>query len=298
MQHVSDAGDATDFRAGVDRVEALLASYLDGRSLPAGLRDAAKYAVFNGGKRLRPVLALRSCEAAGGEARQAEPAAAALEMIHGFSLVHDDLPAMDDDDYRRGRPTLHRHAGEAAAILAGDGLTTLAFELLTTRAPDPATGGRLVSELATAATEMIAGQVYDTCGGFEATLARDADRLEAIHACKTEALIRAACRMGAISAGAAGDTLAALDAYGGAVGKMFQVVDDLLDVTQSSEHLGKQAHKDQEAGKLTWPGVHGMAATRSEVDRLQRLAHGAVASLGGKAESLRQLCDYMAVRTQ
>ncbi|MFW6061066.1 MAG: polyprenyl synthetase family protein [Phycisphaeraceae bacterium] len=280
-------------------VEAYLADHLKERDLPANLRAALEYAALGGGKRLRPVLAVRCCEAVGGRAEQALPAAAALEMVHCFSLVHDDLPAMDDDDLRRGRPTLHKHAGEAMAILAGDALTSLAFELITTRITDPALAAALTRELATATTEMIAGQVYDTIpptDGDEWTRFSDLERLQRIHRHKTGALLAAAARMGARSGGADETQLQTLTRYAEAVGLMFQVVDDLLDVTQSTETLGKTSHKDADAGKLTYPGVIGIEASKAEVQRLQAEAHDALKPLGDAARPLRDLCDYMAVR--
>lgn len=279
-------------------VEAYLARCLEQRAVPQNLRDALKYAVLGGGKRLRPVLVVRACEAAGGEPDDAIVPAAAIEMIHCFSLAHDDLPAMDDDELRRGRPTLHVHAGEAMAILAGDALTSLAFELIATRIDEPALAAALTRELATATTDMIAGQVYDTLppADGDAAALTDLERLQRIHRHKTGALLRCACRMGAHCAGADATRLEALTRYAETVGLMFQVVDDLLDVTESAEQLGKASHKDAAAGKLTYPGLLGIEASREEVRRLQREAHAALEPLGRSAQPLRDLCDYMAVR--
>jgi geranylgeranyl pyrophosphate synthase len=281
----------------VREVEQDLADRLAAFQGPDMLRDAMTYSVLGGGKRLRPVLTLLSCEAAGGTRDRARAAAAALELVHGFSLIHDDLPAMDDDDLRRGRPTLHIHAGEAMAVLAGDALMSLAFEWLTGAVEDGATTGRLVRELARATTHMIGGQVYDTLGGLPPEY-NGAAQLDLIHRNKTAALIRAACTMGAICGRADAVAFDALAAYGEAAGLMFQVVDDLLDVTQSAEHTGKATGKDGPAGKLTYPGVHGTAASRAAVERLRGEAHEALAPLGPAGSDLRELCDYMAVRTR
>jgi geranylgeranyl diphosphate synthase type II len=264
---------------------------------PALLRDAMSYSVLGGGKRLRPALTLLSCEAAGGRRDRARGPAAALELVHTFSLIHDDLPSMDDDDMRRGRPTLHVHAGEAMAVLAGDALMSLAFEWIAAGGLGGDTTGRLVRELAGATTRMIAGQVYDTLGGLPPEFDRG-QRLELIHRNKTAALIGAACRMGAICADAPAPAFEALSSYGEAVGLMFQVVDDLLDVTQSPEHTGKATGKDGPAGKLTFPGVHGSDDSRLAVERLRREAHTALEPLEEAAASLRELCDFMAVRTK
>ena len=281
----------------VREVEADMSRRLDLALVPDTLRDAMRYALFGGGKRLRPLLTLMSCEAVGGDRTDAFAAAGALELIHTFSLIHDDLPAMDDDALRRGQPTLHLHAGEAMAILAGDCLHALAFEWVAA-APVPAeVVAPLGRELAGATVAMIAGQVYDTLGGFaEAVTPRD--RLESIHRHKTTALLRAAVRMGGLCGGADEKQLGALTAYGEAIGTMFQIVDDLLDVTQTTEHLGKTAGKDQQAGKLTWPGLHGAEASHAAVERLHRESREALEVLGEPARHLGELCDYMAVRTR
>ncbi len=264
---------------------------------PEALRQALAYSVLGGGKRLRPVLTLLSCEAAGGSREQGRGAAAAIELIHAFSLVHDDLPSMDDDALRRGQPTLHMHAGEAMAILTGDVMMSLAFEWIadTDLAPDTIT--RLVRTLADATSCMIAGQIYDTLGGFPEGLSRPR-QLELVHRNKTAALIRAACSLGAHCCDAPKRAVGALTGYGEAVGLMFQVIDDLLDVTETAEHIGKATGKDLDAGKLTYPGVHGTEASRKEVLRLRDEAFAALAPLGRAADHLRELCAYMAVRTR
>ncbi len=277
-------------------VEAWMDRFLDDRPLPRNLREAMKYALLGGGKRLRPILVVRACEAVGGEVEHALPGAAAIEMIHAFSLVHDDLPAMDNDDLRRGRPTLHRATSEAMAILAGDGLTSLAFEAILGHAPAEAATA-IARELATATTDMIAGQVYDTLPDFPADMPA-MDRLRTIHRNKTGALIRCACRMGAIAGQATAAQLDAITRHAEAIGLMFQVVDDVLDVTQSTEQLGKTAGKDARQNKLTYPALIGLDASRAEIDRLHREAIAALAPLGDSAEPLRELCAYMAVRTK
>lgn len=280
----------------LESIEAALGAVIDDAGLPGNLAEACRYAVLGGGKRLRPMLAWRACEAVGAPGDRAVWAGCAVELVHAFSLVHDDLPAMDDDDLRRGRPTLHRHAGEAMAILAGDQLLTLAFAALTRHGREGALSARLLGELVEGTTGMIAGQVYDTLGGHEG--AWDGVRqVRETHRRKTGALIRAACRMGAIAGGAEGAALEGVTRYGEAVGLMFQVVDDLIDVTQSSEHAGKRTGKDADAGKLTYPGVLGVEASREEVARLRIEALAAVEVLGPGADGLRRLCERMAVRT-
>jgi geranylgeranyl diphosphate synthase type II len=280
-----------------ERVDRALEEWIQERELPANLRAACLYALGGGGKRVRPLLALRSARAAGGEFEDALDLAVALELVHCFSLVHDDLPALDDDDLRRGRPTLHRHAGEAMAILTGDALFGLAFERLAREGGDPAIRLALLRELAIASDDMIAGQVHDSLPDFPAGLPA-LERLETIHRQKTRALIRCACRGGALAGGASGALLERLTRYGEAIGLMFQIVDDLLDVTQTTEHLGKTAHKDAAQGKLTYPGLLGVEASRAEVERLRREAQDALSALGPRAEPLRQACTALATRTR
>ena len=294
-----------DLAALADVVRADLAARLDRLDLPENLLEAVRYSVLDGGKRLRPTLTILSCEAVGGDREAAMPAACAIELIHCFSLVHDDLPAMDDDDLRRGRPTLHRHAGEAMAILAGDVMVSVAFEWLDQAELPGEARSMLVAELARATSAMIAGQVYDTLGGFDRSMP-DVQRLLLIHRNKTEALIRCACRMGALSGGAMSggasgaddEGLAALTSYGESIGLMFQIVDDLLDVTQTAEHIGKATGKDLPAGKLTYPGLCGIEASQKEIARLQQAALNALEGLGESARPLADICNYLAVRTR
>jgi len=279
------------------QVDQRLEAALDRSELPENLRAAVKYGVLGGGKRLRPALTVLCCEVVGGVRQAAMDAACAMELIHCFSLVHDDLPAMDDDDLRRGRPTLHVHAGEAMAILAGDAMVSLAFEMVAASPGNDSQRTALVRELAASTTAMIAGQVYDTLGGFT-NESDNVRRLNIIHRNKTGALIRAACRMGAICGGAKPGELENLSRYGERLGLMFQIVDDVLDVTQSSEHLGKRAGKDQDAGKLTFPGVLGLEESRREVQKLHEAASAAIADFGPRNRHLVDVCDALAVRTR
>jgi geranylgeranyl diphosphate synthase, type II len=290
-------------------IDAYMAACVRELNLPANLTDAMLYALTGPGKRTRPLLLWHSCAAVLGDENDERqlhaslPGATAIEMIHAFSLVHDDLPGLDNDDLRRGRPTLHKHAGEAMAILAGDALLTSAFQVLCERVRQPSLQARLVHELSIATNGMIAGQVFDTLGGYPSGTG-DQAKLEIVHRNKTGMLIRAACRMGALcgldprpGAGAQ-DALGDLTTYGEAIGLMFQIVDDLLDVTQTSAHLGKKTGKDQHAGKLTYPGVLGIERSRAEVARLHEQALHALEGLGASAEPLRRLSTYLSVRTR
>ncbi len=288
--------DTDSMKRQAAAVEAYLAQAVARRPLPRNLRHAAEYGLLGGGKRMRPLLVMRACAAVGGTQDQAMPAAAAIELIHCFSLVHDDLPAMDNDKLRRGQPTLWVARGEAMAILAGDLMNTLAFELVATQLP-ASVAGVITRELAIATNDMIAGQVYDTLPDFEADVPA-MERLRTIHRHKTGALLRCACRMGAICGGANDEQLAALTRYGEAAGLMFQVIDDLLDVTQTTEHLGKTAGKDVEQGKLTYPSLIGLDASRREVERLAKEAYDALEPFGASGHPLRDLCEYLATRTK
>jgi geranylgeranyl diphosphate synthase type II len=284
-------------------IEAYFARCIDEAGMPGSLADGVRYSFLGPGKRLRPLLSWHACAAlgpAGNAASAGEPAlpaAAAVELVHCFSLVHDDLPGLDNDDLRRGRPTLHKATSEAMAILAGDAMLTLAFSVLTRTITAPGLASALVNELSAATGAMIAGQVHDTLGGFPEGLDEPA-KLRLIHTNKTGALIRASIRMGALCAHPLPSALSALSRYADAVGLMFQIVDDLLDVTQTTEHLGKKAGKDQCAGKLTYPGVLGVENSRNEVARLRVEAIAAIAPLGPQAGALRDLAEYLAVRSR
>ena len=272
-------------------IEAALSAAIDGCRLGPLLDEATRYALLGGGKRLRPLLALRACEAVGGRREHAMPAAVALECIHAFSLVHDDLPALDDDDMRRGRPTVHRAFSESLAILAGDVLQTLSIEVAGRAA---VSAGRTAAVVAEATREMIVGQVLDTDGGFPPEVEAPIERLRLIHRLKTGALIRAACRVGALAASA---PVERLDRFGDAIGLMFQVVDDVLDETRTVEELGKTPGKDREAGKLTFPSLIGLEASQREIERLETEAMADLDALDDRATPLRELVHRLARRT-
>jgi len=260
---------------------------------PATLHKAMRYSIFAGGKRLRPILALAAADACGGAITAAMPHACAVECIHTYSLIHDDLPCMDDDDLRRGRPTNHKVFGEGVAVLAGDALLTVAFEILShatpTRRHDMTT---LIRELATAAGHrwLIAGQVLDLEGEGKPTSPRD---LKFIHQSKTAALLTTSIRLGAMSANAPEAKLQALTDFGQALGLAFQVIDDILDVTQTSEKLGKSAGKDVAAQKATYPAVFGLERSRAEAQRLTQAARDAVKPFGKNSVPLLALADYL-----
>lgn len=262
---------------------------------PASIHRAMRHAVFAGGKRLRPVLCIAACEACGGGLGTALPAACAVELLHTYSLVHDDLPAMDDDDLRRGRPTCHMVFGEALAILCGDALLTEAFAVLAAQPPPPArhTAADMVLELARAADSrrLIGGQVMDIeAEGGPVTPAR----LRAIHMAKTAALISASLRLGGMAAGATPRVLGALAGFGESLGLAFQILDDILDETQTSERLGKTAGKDAAAAKATYPALIGLDASRRQAARLTEQALNALAPLGAKrSRRLREIALHM-----
>ena len=254
---------------------ALLACLPSPSTCPAAVADAMRYSVTAGGKRLRPILCLASAEAVGGDRRMAMPAACALEFIHTYSLIHDDLPAMDDDTMRRGRPTLHVVAGEGMAILAGDGLLTEAFALMA-REPqgnEPSLAARKVRVIGivasgAGATGMVGGQAIDlacvtpgTDGSLPAAL--DAESLRAMHARKTGALIRASATAGAVMGGANELQIDAIDRAAAELGLAFQIIDDVLDVEGASAALGKTAGKDAAAGKPTYPALYGLDASKN-----------------------------------
>lgn len=284
-----------DLFAPAKTVEPYMQDFINNRPFPENLKQAILYSLLGPGKRLRPILVLRSAESVGGNPQSALPAASAIEMIHCFSLIHDDLPSMDDDDLRRGRPTLHKQTNEAMAILAGDALNTLAFEVIATQVNDDALANKLNIELTTATNNMIAGQIYDSLPDFPKNLT-PIEQLRLIHRNKTGALIRASCRMGAIAGNASPEQLQALTTYGEAIGLMFQVIDDLLDITQTTEQLGKTAGKDIEQDKLTYPAIMGIEKSKEVVNDLHQQAIESLSALDHKAQHLIDLCDYMAIR--
>jgi geranylgeranyl pyrophosphate synthase len=278
-------------------IEQELDAQLGQLQLPEHLADATSYAVVNGGKRVRPALTLLCCEAVGGFKKEAIAAAIAVEFIHCFSLVHDDLPAIDDDDLRRGKPTLHIHAGEAMALLAGDLLLPLAFSQLTSANYPPQQQVRLTELLAIATRDMVVGQVYDTLGGLPEELEKQAS-IEEIHRNKTGALIRCACQMGAICGGASSEAYEAIDTFGEATGLMFQIVDDLIDLHGSEDHVGKATGKDAHAGKATYPGTIGVEKSKRVVQELHDKAESALSGLGATAETLCSFNVWLAHRTR
>lgn len=275
-------------------VDAALDGFLPRASVkPATIHKAMRYSVFAGGKRLRPIACLAAAEACGGTIEDALPAACAVECIHTYSLIHDDLPCMDDDDFRRGRPTAHKVFGEGIAVLAGDALLTQAFEMLAA-APETSRYGMrsLLRELSFAAgsRKLIAGQVADLEGeGKPSTRAQ----LRFIHEGKTAAMIIVSLRLGAMSANATPARLAGLTAFGENLGLAFQVIDDILDITQTSEKLGKSAGKDVAAQKTTYPALIGLDAARREARRLTQAAHAALRPLGARAAVLHALADHL-----
>lgn len=264
---------------------------------PATIHKAMRYSIFAGGKRLRPILCLSAAEACGGSVADALPLACAVECIHTYSLIHDDLPCMDDDDFRRGRPTSHKVFGEGVAVLAGDALLTVAFEMVAkSRASRRYPHAELVRELAVAAgsLNLIAGQVADLEGeGNHLGLAD----LRFIHQRKTAALIRTSLRLGGMSANAPDGKMRALSDFGLALGLAFQIIDDILDVTQTSEHLGKSAGKDLKSQKSTYPALLGLAGAQREADRWTRRALEALKVFGDRGGMLRAIADHLLKRT-
>jgi geranylgeranyl diphosphate synthase type II len=265
---------------------------------PPTIHRAMRYSVLAPGKRLRPILVIAGAEAVGGAAEAVLETACALELIHAYSLIHDDLPAMDDDDYRRGRPTNHKVFGEAMAILAGDGLLTLAFQLIAAngaRAADAAVVGRVVAEVAEAAGThgMVGGQVVDIESEGKTI---SPEMLDYIHLHKTAALIRVALRVGSLLAGGRPEQVHAISEAGRTLGLAFQIVDDILDVEGSLVELGKSAGSDERKQKATYPSLYGLAASKERarvmVDETKRL----LAPLGPAAEPIRVLADFVLER--
>jgi len=260
----------------------------------ARLAEAMRYSVFAGGKRLRPMLVLLASELCHGEQRIALPPACAVELVHTYSLIHDDLPAMDDDDFRRGRPSCHRAFDEATAILAGDALLTLAFQLVAAP-PCGSHAAAFAAELARGAGTqgMLAGQMADMVfEGAEPT----AEAVDFIHRHKTAALIATSLRLGALAADATQPTVDRLGRFGHSLGLAFQITDDALDVEATSEQLGKTAGKDAASGKVTYPAVFGLPGSRARARRLVAEAVKELDPFGAAAALLRDLADYMVQR--
>lgn len=284
---------------GAAEVNAYLRSALERLGGPDRLRAAMAYSLLAPGKRLRPILVLLSAEAAGGTRVAALPAAAAVEMVHTYSLIHDDLPAMDDDDLRRGRPTCHKQFDEATAILAGDALLTGAFQILADSYPAKAATA-CIRELAlgAGAAGMVGGQVDDLAA--ESSEHPTMDELEAIHRRKTAALIVASLKLGAISGSADRDEelLLSLEQFGRAFGLAFQITDDLLDVESHADLAGKGVGKDAGRSKLTYPGLLGIAESRKKAVEAIRIAQLAVESMGPAGEPFTALAGCLLGRRQ
>jgi geranylgeranyl diphosphate synthase type II len=281
-----------------NQIDAALERWVPAESTPPeNIHRAMRYSLFAGGKRVRPVLCIEAGLTIGKNSQGIENAACTLELIHTYSLIHDDLPALDNDDLRRGRPTCHKVFGEAMAILAGDSLLTLAFQVLA-QLPyiDAVRKVRLIEELSTASGTvggMIGGQVHDIEGeGKQPT----AELLESIHRAKTGALLRASVRMGAIYGGASDEELSALSCYGEHVGLAFQIVDDILDVEQPSEALGKTAGKDVQQQKITFPAVYGLARSREMAEQERLKAHETLGIFGVRARRLHEIADMIVQR--
>jgi geranylgeranyl diphosphate synthase type II len=283
-------------------VDSALERYLPKKEeFTSNLHKAIQHSLFAGGKRIRPILSIASFEAAGGKGERILPFACALEMIHTYSLIHDDLPAIDNDDYRRGKPTCHKVFGEAIAILAGDGLLTEAFRLMTNQPPEDlrsSDGGvilDLVNEVAQAAgvLGMVGGQVVDVESEGKGV---DLPTVQYIHARKTGAMILASVRVGAKMGGAKGEILNALTSYGESVGLAFQVVDDVLNVEGKAALMGKKTGSDLSRGKATYPSVLGLEASKKKGKELVETAVDALKPFGPEADPLREIARFVATR--
>lgn len=303
---LSKRGRALDFqemdldgylKAAVSDVDVAMDGYLPTLDeQPGSIHEAMRYCIFAGGKRLRPVLCIAAAEACGGKRGDALAAACAVELMHTYSLVHDDLPCMDDDDLRRGRATCHKVYGEGMAVLCGDALLTEAFAVIAkSAAAGEHTVGDMVAELALTggSRKLIGGQVLDLEGEGKPL---SMEELVGVHEAKTAALLTTSVRLGAMSAGAGEGELAALTKFGHALGLAFQVIDDILDVTQTTENLGKTAGKDAAVEKATYPAVIGLELSRKEAVRLTAEAMDALEPFGEKAARLREIAERMLVR--
>jgi geranylgeranyl diphosphate synthase, type II len=281
-------------------IDSYLISYFENPSSPALLHDAIKYSLMAGGKRIRPILALASYEACGKDCNEIIPQAAALELIHTYSLIHDDLPAMDNDDLRRGKPTNHKVFGEAMAILAGDALLTEAFLMITNTLFDgkpiksPALM-KVVREVAisSGAYGMVGGQAQDILSEDSEP---DRDILDFIHLHKTAALITASVRIGPLIANSGRKALRALTTYGENIGLAFQIVDDILDVEGTTEELGKSAGSDSRKKKMTYPSLFGMEGARQKANGLVSSAIDALKIFSSEADPLREIAGYLIKR--
>ena len=285
-------------------VNSTLQRLLAAQQMDSQLKEAVGYTLEAPGKRVRSALLLWCCELVAGEINHnAEIAAAAIEMVHTYSLVHDDLPAMDNDDFRRGLPTCHKAFDEATAILAGDALLTLAFEILAEEVDEPNIAIKLISELAQAAgpAGMIAGQLADLRSeqlNIEDVKSRSRELLEYIHTNKTAKMFRCAAAMGGICGAANKSDLDRLCEYGLKIGLGFQIADDILDVCATSKHLGKTAGKDEKAGKMTYPAVVGLKESGQLSQKLANEAAAILEPFGQKADILRELAMKLVERTR
>jgi geranylgeranyl diphosphate synthase type II len=295
-----------DRRARIDRtLEAYLPTVM---TVPERLHEGMRYSLFAGGKRIRPILAIAAYEAVSERKQLSEvdsilPAVSSIELIHTYSLIHDDLPAMDNDDYRRGRLTSHKKFGEAAAILSGDALLSAAFSLLSdphlNRTIPPDILLSVIQELGLAAGSlgMVGGQFVDMeSEGMIGTQTASEETLRYVHSHKTGALIRAAVRIGALLGRAGMEALSSVTAYGEKVGLAFQVADDILDLEGTEKETGKRVRKDNAHRKLTYPMVVGLEASKRFADRLIREAHEALTSLGPEADPLREIARFIVER--
>jgi len=297
----SDLNLKVYLRERLQLVETAMDRYLPAADAsPAHLHEAMRYSVFAGGKRIRPILMMAACEAVGADPARVLPAACAIEYIHSYSLIHDDLPAMDDDDLRRGRPTNHKVYGEAVAILAGDALLTEAFVLLAhpdfARTLSADVRSEVTGIIASAAGSkgMVGGQVVDMESEGKPV---DLETLEYIHACKTGALISAAIDCGAVIGGASAAERQWLKRYGQAAGLAFQVADDILDIVADQELLGKDVGSDQERGKATYPALLGLDGARAKARDLKQQALAALDDFGPAAQPLRAIAAYIVDRS-
>jgi geranylgeranyl diphosphate synthase type II len=292
-------------KSGVVQMDATLDRLLPSPdTLPHSIHRAMRHSVFAGGKRLRPILCMEAARMVQGNGELpagVDELGSAIEMLHTYSLIHDDLPALDNDDLRRGKPTCHVVYGEAIAILAGDALQTQAYEVLGNLQCNPAAAIRIVREIAIATGTgvdrnrpgMIGGQVMDIEGEHQRPTA---EMVEAIHRAKTGALITVSLVTGGIYAGAHADAIQRLRSFGEKAGLAFQIVDDVLDVTQSSEQLGKTAGKDTASDKATWPAVFGIEQSLQDADSLISSAFAELEPFGAAAESLKALAQYLVER--
>ena len=277
-------------------IDSALDEYLPAADMPPeSIHKAIRYSVFAGGKRLRPILTLLSAAACGGDYKDAIAPACAVEMVHTYSLIHDDLPAMDDDDLRRGKPTSHKVFGEAMAILAGDALLTIAFETIARRTPKKDVVAPLVEELSRSAGTlgMVGGQVMDLKGE---NAAPDGNLVAEVHRLKTALLIKASLTLGAISVAATDDRIRALATYGENLGLAFQIVDDIMDIESSAEEAGKAVRKDSDRGKMTYPAAYGIEGARRDAELRTLDALKALDGFDGDTFTLRDLAVHMLKR--